>query len=91
MDWGVFFYALNYYYKTELTFSTLFKLLGVVLIVFSNNAGQFSVSHEILHKPGWRRVIGTFHMLKTLNMHFTYEHIFGHHRKVATEEDPASA
>ena len=30
-------------------------------------------------------------MLKTLNMHFTYEHIFGHHRKVATEEDPASA
>ena len=30
-------------------------------------------------------------MIKTLNIHFTYEHIFGHHRKVATPEDPASA
>lgn len=24
-------------------------------------------------------------------MHFTYEHLYGHHRKVATPEDPASA
>lgn len=44
-----------------------------------------------MHKPGWRRVLGTLHMIKTLNMHFTYEHLYGHHRKVATPEDPASA
>lgn len=30
-------------------------------------------------------------MLKTLNIHFTNEHLFGHHRNVATPEDPASA
>lgn len=30
-------------------------------------------------------------MLKTLNIHFTTEHVFGHHRKVATPDDPASA
>ena len=30
-------------------------------------------------------------MSKNLYMHFTYEHIFGHHRRVATPEDPASA
>lgn len=30
-------------------------------------------------------------MLKTLNIHFTTEHVFGHHRRVATPEDPASA
>jgi alkane 1-monooxygenase len=30
-------------------------------------------------------------MLKNLYMHFTYEHLYGHHRKVATPEDPASA
>lgn len=30
-------------------------------------------------------------MVKNLYMHFTYEHLFGHHRRVATPEDPASA
>ena len=30
-------------------------------------------------------------MIKTLDIHFTYEHVFGHHRRVATPEDPASA
>lgn len=30
-------------------------------------------------------------MIKNLYMHFTYEHLFGHHRRVATPEDPASA
>lgn len=30
-------------------------------------------------------------MMKNLYMHFTYEHLYGHHRKVATPEDPASA
>jgi alkane 1-monooxygenase len=44
-----------------------------------------------MHKSTIRKVIGTIHMLKTLNMHFTYEHLYGHHRKVATPEDPASA
>ncbi len=24
-------------------------------------------------------------------MHFTYEHLYGHHRRVATPEDPATA
>jgi alkane 1-monooxygenase len=30
-------------------------------------------------------------MSKNLYMHFTYEHLFGHHRRVATPEDPASS
>jgi alkane 1-monooxygenase len=30
-------------------------------------------------------------MSKLLYMHFTYEHLWGHHKKVATPEDPASA
>lgn len=30
-------------------------------------------------------------MSKNLYMHFTYEHLYGHHRRVATPEDPASA
>jgi alkane 1-monooxygenase len=30
-------------------------------------------------------------MAKNLYMHFSYEHLYGHHRRVATPEDPASA
>lgn len=30
-------------------------------------------------------------MSKNLYTHFTYEHLYGHHRKVATPEDPASS
>jgi len=30
-------------------------------------------------------------MSKLLYMHFAYEHLWGHHKKVATPEDPASA
>lgn len=30
-------------------------------------------------------------MGKNLYTHFTYEHIYGHHRRVGTPEDPASA
>ena len=87
----MFFYSLNYYSTHALTLSSAFTMLGLVFIIFNVNAAQFAVAHEIMHKPGWRRVIGTLHMYKTLNMHFTYEHVFGHHRKVATPEDPASA
>jgi alkane 1-monooxygenase len=30
-------------------------------------------------------------MIKNLDMHFAYEHIYGHHKRVATPEDPATA
>lgn len=50
------------------------------------------IGHEIFHKQGWfNRLLGTIHMSKNLYMHFTYEHLYGHHRRVATSEDPASA
>ena len=82
---------MHVYSTTDITLTSFFRLIGFAIVVSNLNAAQFAVSHEIMHKPGWRRIIGTLHMLKTLNMHFTYEHIFGHHRKVATPEDPASS
>lgn len=68
------------------------------MVIIHVNAAQFAVAHELMHKPGIQKVIGsylsmlgTLHMLKTLNIHFTHEHVLGHHRRVATAEDPASA
>lgn len=62
----------------------LLNLLGFVFINSNLNSAQFAVAHELMHKPGFKRWLGTIHMIKTLNIHFTYEHVFGHHRKVAT-------
>lgn len=56
------------------------------------SATQFTLAHEIFHKAGsFNKILGTIHMTKNLYTHFTYEHLYGHHRKVSTPDDPASA
>lgn len=76
----------------EWNFPTFFNLGGFLFIISNLNAVQFAVAHEIFHKNGpLDKYLGTFHMVKNLYPHFTYEHLYGHHRRVATPEDPASA
>lgn len=64
-----------------------------MMFIFSNlESVQFAIAHEIFHKQNFfDRFFGTIIMSKLLYMHFTYEHLWGHHKKVATPEDPASA
>lgn len=75
----------------SLNFVTCFQLMGYIFILSNLEAVQFAIAHEIFHKNGIHRYTGTIHMVKNLYMHFTYEHLYGHHRRVATPEDPASA
>lgn len=92
MDWLLFFKAMHLFSTVELTFSNTLNLVAFIFIFSNLNAVQFAVAHEIFHKSGtFNRYLGTVHMVKNLYMHFTYEHLYGHHRKVATPEDPASA
>ena len=50
------------------------------------------IAHEIYHKPGkFYKFIGIAVTFKNLYIHFPWEHLYGHHRKVATPEDAASA
>ena len=50
------------------------------------------VAHELFHKPGWcNQVFGTIEQCKNLYMHFIYQHLYGHHRNVATPLDPATS
>lgn len=83
---------MNFFSTFEFTLSSTVNLIGLLFIFSNLNAVQFAVAHEIFHKLGkWNRLIGTVHMSKNLYMHFTYEHLYGHHKRVATPEDPASA
>jgi len=51
-----------------------------------------NVAHELGHraKP-YERFMAKMLLLSTLYMHFIIEHNRGHHKRVATDEDPASA
>ena len=67
-------------------------LTGAILTTSINSGVSIVIAHELVHRPKkWERLLGRI-ILWTVNyMHFETEHIRGHHRTVATAEDPASA
>ncbi|AOS97696.1 Alkane 1-monooxygenase [Microbulbifer aggregans] len=93
------------YLAVPVQFAVLFAFLllipslqGVALIgaVISMGlmCGSFGINigHELGHRATPReRLMAKMLLLTSLNMHFFIEHNSGHHRRVATEEDPASA
>ncbi len=49
-------------------------------------------AHELIHRPGaFERALGEILLATTSYTHFAIEHVYGHHRRVATREDPATA
>ncbi len=72
---------------------TFFELLGLILsmgIMFGSNG--INVAHELGHKSGFLpQTAAKLLLLPNLYMHFIIEHNWGHHLKVATLEDPATA
>lgn len=66
---------------------------AMVFIVVGGSSG-FSIitAHELIHrtKP-WERNLGRLLLATVLQEHFFTEHLRGHHVKVATDDDPATA
>ncbi|MBK6369520.1 MAG: alkane 1-monooxygenase [Flavobacteriales bacterium] len=61
--------------------------MGILCGVYGIN-----VAHELGHRSKrWERDLARALLLSSLYMHFIIEHNRGHHRRVATPEDPASA
>lgn len=61
--------------------------MGILCGIYGIN-----VAHELGHRPKrWERDLARALLLTSLYMHFIIEHNRGHHRRVATPEDPASA
>ncbi|TNF62413.1 MAG: alkane 1-monooxygenase [Burkholderiales bacterium] len=66
--------------------------LGLVLAVGSINGVGINTAHELGHKsPAWERWLARVALAPVAYGHFFVEHNRGHHRRVATPEDPASA
>ena len=71
------------------TFETLGRVVSMGLLC---GVYGINVAHELGHRATrWERDLSRALLLSSLYMHFIIEHNRGHHRRVGTPEDPASA
>lgn len=55
-------------------------------------ATGITAAHELIHRRNrWERFLGVTLLLSVCFPHYRVEHVFGHHRHVATPHDPATA
>ncbi len=89
----VFFLLAYGFWVLETTLLTSVERGGIVLslgILLATNA--INVAHELGHRSAqWERTLSKLLLMPCLYMHFYLEHNFGHHKNVATPEDPATS
>ena len=96
---SIYFYP---FYQTILLFTGLYfisqqteishQILGAVSLGIITGGFGITVSHELIHRPKkWEIGLGVFLLSQVSYAVFRIEHVLGHHRNVATPEDPASA
>ena len=72
---------------------TITESIGVILSVgIMAGAIGITFAHELIHrKKPWERLAGEALLLSVTYHHWSIEHVYGHHRMVATPKDPATA
>ena len=88
-------YALTGYFLWAFSMGSLsgWALAGAVLSVGISNGGVgITVAHELVHRSNKaEQWLGRALLLTTCYTHFAIEHVYGHHKHVATPDDPATA
>ena len=71
----------------------LLELIGTVLAVgITGGVIGINVAHELVHRASRQdRTLGKLLLMMVCYFHWATEHVAGHHRRVATPEDPATA
>jgi alkane 1-monooxygenase len=72
---------------------TAAELVGLTLStgIVAGTIG-ITFAHELVHRPGRLELaLGEILLTSTSYTHFAIEHVYGHHRRVGTLEDPATA
>ena len=73
-------------------FLGLESVVGVFLVGTSSGYSGIVVAHELMHRnPPHQRLLARLLMSSVLYEHFFTEHLRGHHVRVGTREDPATA
>lgn len=83
--------ALGHYWTTE-QFDVWERVGWVLSVSLSVGGVGITVAHELVHRQArWQRSAGKLMLMGVLYMHFSIEHVRGHHASVGTQEDAASA
>jgi alkane 1-monooxygenase len=87
--WGGLLFNVIYLGTHELPW---YSWLATVIVTGSMLGFGLNLSHELGHKTVWlARKVGLFNAALGVYGHFSIEHNRGHHRHVATPDDPASS
>jgi alkane 1-monooxygenase len=73
---------------------SLFSLdfLASIIVVGASSGFSIITAHELIHRrPAWEQNLGRLLLCSVLYEHFYTEHLRGHHLRVGTAEDPATA
>jgi len=72
---------------------TLADRIGLILSIgFMNGVIGITYAHELIHQPARNeQLLGDLLLALVCYGHWHVEHVFGHHRNVATPADPSSA
>lgn len=66
--------------------------VGVILVGASSGYSAIVVAHELIHRPQARfRQLGRLLLCTVMYEHFATEHVRGHHKRIGTPDDPATA
>jgi alkane 1-monooxygenase len=77
--------ALNGFFTTD-------TLVGFLLVGINSGYSGLVVAHELIHRASaGMQQLGRMMLVSVLYEHFYTEHIRGHHARVGTGEDPATA
>jgi len=67
-------------------------LIAWLLVGINSGYSAIVVAHELIHRPSRRlQRLGRALLVSVLYEHFYTEHVRGHHARVGTQEDPATA
>ncbi len=91
LQYGILIYFLkiwrNHEVLTLMEMGGLIASMGIMCGTYGINVG-----HELGHrKKTYERFLAKTSLMSSLYMHFFIEHNRGHHKRVATDEDPASS
>lgn len=67
-------------------------LVATVVVGANTGYSAIVVAHELIHRrSGWQQQLGRLLLCTGLYEHFYTEHLRGHHQRVGTQADPATA
>lgn len=88
-DWFFTLFLLNYVTSQPLT---PLQFVGCLVLGGNFSGININISHELMHKSNkLDQTLGMLTLSKNLYMHFFIEHVHGHHKNVATPQDPATS